>query len=66
MHGIRAETLFRAMVVAIGVFELMTEEDAGDVYFHAAGGDIVPPDYRIVDRDGQQMLVEVKGVPGSA
>lgn len=67
LHGIRAEVLFREVVVAIGDFGLLTDEDAGDVYFDAASGAVAVPDYRVVDREGQHMLVEVKGIrPGRA
>lgn len=63
LHGIHEEAMFRAAVVAIGEFQLITEEDSGDVYFDDTIGGVQPPDYRVVDRDGHQLLVEVKGVP---
>lgn len=62
LHGIHEEAMFRAMVVAIGEFQLITEEDSGDVYFDDTAGKLQPPDYRVLDRDGHQILIEVKGV----
>jgi hypothetical protein len=63
LHGIRVEAMFRAVVVALGEFRLLTDEDLGDVYFDTAHDPVQPPDYRIVDTAGAQMLVEVKSVP---
>ena len=63
LHGIRVEAMFRAVVVALGGLRLLTDEDVGDVYFDTAHGRVRPPDFRIVDRAGDQMLVEVKSVP---
>jgi hypothetical protein len=63
LHGLRTESLFKATTVALGGVRLLVDEDAGDVYFDDATGDITPPDFRLVDRDGEQLLVEVKAVP---
>jgi hypothetical protein len=62
LSGLQAEALFRAVVVALGGFELLTDEDAGDPYFDDAGGPVKPPDFRIVRANGQQRLIEVKRV----
>lgn len=63
LHGLRVEALFRAMLVALGGFTLLTDVDGGEPYFDDAGGPVKLPDFSIVDRDGQQLLVEVKSVP---
>lgn len=63
LHGLRAEALFRATSVALGKVQLLVDEDAGDVYFDDSKGIVVPPDFRVVDREGEQLLVEVKTVP---
>lgn len=63
LHGLRVEALFKATIVALGKVRLLVEEDAGDVYFDDAEGIVVPPDFRVVDRDGAQLLIEVKAVP---
>lgn len=62
LHGLRVEALFRAMLVALGGFTLLTDVDGGEPYFDDAGGPVKLPDFSIVDRDGQQLLVEVKSV----
>ena len=63
LRGVNAELMFRAVVVAIGTVGLITDEDAGDVYYDKAAGTVKPPDYRVVDCEGQHMLIEVKSVP---
>ena len=56
--GIRAESVFQAVVAGIGDVLLLKEEDEGDVFFD--GDDVAVPDIRIVLHDGQNLLVEVK------
>jgi hypothetical protein len=63
LHGLRAESMFRAVLVALGGFRLLVEEDEGQMYFDDAYGPVKLPDYRAVDGDGEQVLVEVKTVP---
>jgi hypothetical protein len=63
LHGIRGEAMFRAVLVALGDFQLLVEEDEGQIYFDDAQGSIKLPDYRVVDGQGHQMLIEVKTVP---
>jgi hypothetical protein len=63
LHGLRAEALFRAVLVALGSFQLLVEEDEGQLYYDDAQGKVKLPDYRVVDTDGRQLLVEVKTVP---
>lgn len=57
LHGERTSNLFAHMVASLGEAVLVKEEDAGDVFSHAS---MQPPDWRIVLRDGRQLLVEVK------
>jgi hypothetical protein len=63
LHGLRAEAMFRAVLVALGAFQLLVEEDEGQVYYEDAQGPVKLPDYRAVDSEGRQLLVEVKAVP---
>jgi hypothetical protein len=49
--------------VALGGFQLLVEEDEGQLYYDDADGPVKLPDYRVVDADGRQLLVEVKTVP---
>jgi hypothetical protein len=65
LRGLRVEALFRAMLVALGGFTLLTDIDGGEPYFDDAGGPVKLPDFSIVDRDGQQLLVEVKSASPS-
>jgi hypothetical protein len=53
LHGLRVEALFRAILVALGHFTLLTDIDGGEPYFDDAGGPVKLPDFSIVDRDGQ-------------
>jgi hypothetical protein len=63
LHGLRAEAMFRAVLVALGSFRLLVEEDEGQLYYDDDEGSVKLPDYRAVDADGRQLLVEVKAVP---
>lgn len=63
LHGWRVQNLFEAVVVALGSTLLVKAEDTGNYYFDDSKGPIKPPDFRIVQQDGQQVLVEVKNVP---
>jgi hypothetical protein len=59
LHGQRAEAMFEALVVALGEHKLIKSEDGGR--FHSTENFRVP-DFRVVLRDGEQWLVEVKNV----
>jgi len=50
------------MLVALGGFTLLTDVDGGEPYFDDSGGPVKLPDFCVVARDGQQLLVEVKNV----
>jgi hypothetical protein len=62
LYGVRGEAMFRAVLVALGDFKLLVEEDEGEVYYDEAGGAVKPPDYRVVDSEGHELLIEVKTV----
>jgi hypothetical protein len=63
LHGQQAQYAFEAVVVALGGVRLIKTEDAGSYYFDDVDGELRPPDFRIVLRDGTVLLVEVKLVP---
>lgn len=63
MHGLRAQALFQATLVALGQFRLLIDEDAGDPYYDDNIGRLAPPDFRVVDNAGETLLIEVKSVP---
>lgn len=59
LHGQRTEALFARIVVELGQFQVVKQEDAGEA-FHTLDEELLMPDFRIVLDDGKQMLVEVK------
>lgn len=63
LQGWQAQYAFEAVVVALGAVRLIKFEDSGLYYLDDAEGEIQPPDFRIVLRDGTRLLVEVKTVP---
>lgn len=58
LHGIRVESMFAYVVAAMGACDLISEEDAGTLFDDT--GDLKRPDFRIITRDREHMLVEVK------
>jgi hypothetical protein len=62
LHGLRVEALFRAMLVALGGFTLLTDVNGGEPYFDDSDGPVKLPDFCLVDRDGQPLFIEVKSV----
>lgn len=56
--GIRAESVFAAVLSGIGDVLLVKEEDQGDAFYK--GDEIVVPDFRVVLKDERALLVEVK------
>jgi hypothetical protein len=66
LHGLRAEAMFRAVLVTLGGFQLLVEEDEGQLYYDDAAGPVKQPDYRVVDAEGRHVLVEVKAVAPAA
>jgi hypothetical protein len=63
LHGLRVQALFRAVLVALGEFELLVDEDEGEPYYDDSIGEVKPPDFRVVQRGRDQLLIEVKNVP---
>ncbi|MDX3354821.1 hypothetical protein PV703_16215 [Streptomyces sp. ME01-24h] len=62
LQGWQTQYAFEAVVVALGHVRLIKAEDSGLFYFDDAGGELQPPDFRIILSDGSQLLVEVKNV----
>ena len=58
LHGLHAQSMFAYMAAAMGACQLIGEEDSGALFDR--DGDLQRPDFRIITRDGMQMLVEVK------
>lgn len=59
IHGSRTERLFEATVLSLGKFRLLKTEDVGRVH---AADTCRAPDFRVVLKDGEQWLIEVKNV----
>ncbi|MFF7250519.1 hypothetical protein ACFZBU_42395 [Embleya sp. NPDC008237] len=62
LRGWQTQYAFEAVVVALGAIRLIKTEDSGLFYFDDGGGELQPPDFRIVLNDGTHLLVEVKNV----
>ena len=58
LHGLRTESMFEAMTASLGAVEIIKQEDAGRIY--VTDTRLKVPDFRLVLKDGSQMLVEVK------
>lgn len=58
IHGFRVESMFAHVAAAMGETILVSEEDAGALFDET--GTLKRPDFRVITRDGEQMLVEVK------
>lgn len=57
LYGKRIEKAFAFIVSGIGDCVFLKQEDGGDVF---CKDNILPPDYRIITKSGEQFLVEVK------
>jgi hypothetical protein len=62
LHGRWAQDLFQAVVVSLDYIRVIKDEDAGTFYFDQADPALKLPDFRVVSRDGERLLVEVKNV----
>jgi hypothetical protein len=62
LHGRWAQDLFQAVVVSLDDVRLIKDEDAGTFYYDESGPALELPDFRVVHRDGEQILVDVKNV----
>jgi hypothetical protein len=58
LHGIRTQSMFEAMTASLGAIDILKEEDSGRIY--VSDEKLKIPDFRLVLKDGSQMLVEVK------
>jgi len=59
IYGFRVQSMFETVVASLGNVKLLKQEDAGNAYY-AGNVDLALPDYRIVLKDGTQLLIEVK------
>lgn len=58
LHGKRVEAMFAHVLGAIGGCKYIKQEDGGAVF--ASTDDFEIPDYRVVTKEGQLLLIEVK------
>lgn len=61
LHGHWAQDLFRAVLISLDATTLIKDEDAGELY-HDEGRPLHLPDFRVVTKVGEHLLVEVKNV----
>jgi hypothetical protein len=61
LHGHWAQDLFRAVLISLDATTLIKDEDAGDLY-HDDDRSLHLPDFRVVTKVGEHLLVEVKHV----
>lgn len=59
LHGQRTEAMFKALLVSLDQFMLLTREDSGRLFPQDR---YTAPDFRVVLNDGRQWLIEVKKV----
>ena len=58
IHGLRIQSMFLYVVAALAHCRIVKEEDAGEIY--TAIDNLQAPDYRVITREGKELLVEVK------
>jgi hypothetical protein len=58
LYGQRAQAMFASLIVSLGHRRLLKEEDIGEIY--AADEKLKVPDFRLIQDDGNQLLIEVK------
>lgn len=61
LHGLWTQDLFRAVLISLDGIAMIKDEDSGDFYFDQ-DTPLALPDFRVVTRGGEQLLVEVKNV----
>lgn len=59
LHGRHTEAKFGFVAASLGECAIIKEEDAGEVYVENAES-LVPPDYRLRLRSGEELFVEAK------
>jgi hypothetical protein len=58
LQGIRTERMFESLVASLGAVDILKQEDSGEIY--VSDETLKVPDFRLVLKDGTQILVEVK------
>ena len=58
IYGRRTEAMFSYVAASLGKCNIIKKEDSGDVL--SSNPEIIVPDYKLVLKDGTQLLVEVK------
>ena len=58
IYGRRTEAMFSYVAASLGNCNIIKKEDSGDVL--SSNPEIIVPDYKLVLKDGTQLLVEVK------
>ncbi len=61
LHGRWAQDLFRAVLISLDAITMIKDEDAGELHYDAARP-LHLPDFRVVTKTGEKLLVEVKNV----
>jgi len=60
LYGKRIETLFGYIVGALGNSSFLKSEDSGEIFTDSSNHNIVPPDFKIILKNGSCFFVEVK------
>jgi hypothetical protein len=63
LHGHWAQDLFRAVLISLDGITMIKDEDSGEFYIEQ-DAPLVLPDFRVVTRAGEHLLIEVKNVGG--
>ncbi|MBR7833633.1 hypothetical protein KDL01_10180 [Actinospica durhamensis] len=61
LHGHWVQDLFRAVVISLDSIAMIKDEDTGELYCEP-DRPLRLPDYRVVTKDGEHLLIEVKNV----
>jgi hypothetical protein len=61
LHGRWAQDLFRAMLISLDGITMIKDEDGGEFYIEQ-DAPLALPDFRVVTRSGEHLLIEVKNV----
>jgi hypothetical protein len=63
LHGRWAQDLFRAVLISLGGITMIKDEDSGE-FFIEQDAALALPDFRVLTRGGEHLLIEVKNVGG--
>lgn len=58
LHGLRVESMFEYIAVSLNKCAVVKHEDDGEIYVN--GQNVIPPDFLIILKTGQEFFVEVK------